>query len=69
MRRLPGWLSTALIVLIAAAWTVSFVAGIVVAGYMPPPTVNLLFSGVITTLVLDRRHDAQSGRHAKGRDE
>jgi succinate dehydrogenase hydrophobic anchor subunit len=52
--KLPRWLSLMLIALVASTWAMTIIAGIVWRDYQPPESVNLIFSAVMTTLILGR---------------
>jgi len=64
--KLPTWLVNFLIVIVALVWAATFVAGIFVKDYQAPESINLIFSAIITTLVLGRKRGNGDDEKTKG---
>jgi hypothetical protein len=52
MNRVPNWLVYSLVIVITVVWVVSFAASLIIRGYDPPESVNLLFSSFVGGLIL-----------------
>jgi drug/metabolite transporter (DMT)-like permease len=53
--------ATGLVLLVAAVWAGSFLAGLLIDQYSPPASVNAIFSAVMTALLVDRHRRAGGG--------
>lgn len=64
--KLPRWLSLTMIILVALTWAATIVAGIAWRDYQPPESVNLIFSALMTTLILGRHKGDGDGTGSGG---
>lgn len=61
MIRLPRWLLITLVLMISGVWVASFVAGLIVEGYNPPESINLVFSAMVAAVLAQLGRQEQEG--------